>query len=193
MRLTRHKKTIRRPLNRGDENAERLLLLLALIFLTGCLIGSVFCGSSGPTAIFSESTGDSASFWQSLLTFSKFHIAAFLLGSTYYGVALLPLLCFLKGCVLSASAEQLIASRQSGGFAAVLLSMGLPAVISILCFLVLTSDSFKNASRLLSLAKGRPAQAVPYRLLRAALCVPLLLCGNAFSYYLSAKILTLLH
>ena len=185
------------PSFRRREDGGRVLMLLAQFFLCGCFIGSVFGNSRSLDARLSDFSGmdelGTQSFWPALLTFSKYHIAAFLLGSTYYGVLFLPLLCCLRGYAFSRTAAVLISSSTNNGAVTALAVLGLPAVFSLTCFFVLSLDAFLNARRVLGLVSDKHVPCVPHRLLRAALCFPVLLCGNAVSVWLVPKLVSLLH
>lgn len=194
--LKRYRRQLPGPPLRRGEDGGRVLLLLALFFLSGCFAGSVFGNSRSLDARLSDFPGVDAlgtqSFWPALLTFSKYHIAAFLLGSTYYGVLLLPFLCCLRGYAFSRTAAVLVAASPNGAVTA-LAVLGLPAVFSLTCFFVLSLDAFLNARRVLGLVSEKHAPRVPRRLLRAACCFPVLLCGNAVSVWLVPKLVSLLH
>lgn len=195
--MLRHHRSLSGPPLRERENGGRALLLLALFFLAGCFMGSVFGNSSQFPACLSDFPGMDAlgkeSFWPTLLSFSKFHIAAFLLGSTYYGALLLPFLCCLRGYAFSRTAAVVVSVTAKDGFLTALIVLGIPALFSLTCFFVLSLDAFLNARRVLDLVCEKHSPKIPGRLLRAALCVPVLLCGNAVSVWLVPKLVSLLH
>ena len=182
---------------RRHEDGSRAFLLLALFFLGGCFAGSVFGVSSLPAALLSDYPGNdrlqSQPFWMSFLEFSRFHIFAFLLGSTYYGVILVPLLSLLRGYAFSRTAAGLLAGGTGGGVLSTLAALGLPAVFSLSCFFLLTQDALFSSRHLLGLVRARPAPRPERKLLHAILCVPLLLCGCLAQIYLVPKLVSLLH
>ena len=193
MHLMRRKKTSRRPFRRSEDDGGKRTLLLALILLLGCLTGSVFGNSRQPPALLNDLPGDGESFFESFLICSKYPLAAFLFGTSYCGAAALPLLCAAKGWTLSVQAEYLFAQDASFGPAQAAVKLCLPAAVSLFCFLLISEDSLKNASRLLSSLRGEHRPAPPHRLAHAALCVTLLLLGTAANTYLTPKFLSLLH
>ena len=192
--LKRRKKRPAPGRSGGNEAADGTLLLLAALFLFGCLLGSLLSGDGAKLSSRLQDLPASAwrsDFWQAFFDYAKYALAAFLLGTTTCGVAALPLLCVWKGFVYSRTAAAAIV--QNGGISAALLAPGLPAVLSIACFLVLSADGFQNARRLCGLVKGAHLPPVRLRLAHAAVCLPFLFGGAAVAVYLVPILTNLFH
>lgn len=181
--------------SRAREPADGLLLLLAVLFLLGCLFGSLLGRSGAPAQWLSDvpaAGGQDAGFWQTFFLYAKYELAAYLLGTTYFGVAALPVLSVLKGCVYSRAAAALLSTGKNG-LVDVLALQALPALLSVACFLVLSADGIRNARRLSGLLRGERTPPVKNRLVHALISLPLLFCGTAIYIYLVPALMTLFH
>ena len=194
--MLNYKHSAVRRIRGNSERSGKTLLFLSLLFLAGAFCGSVFGGTKSPDALLADlpmQSGNGEAFWRQLAVYSKYHIAAFLLGTSYYGVLFLPALCALRGYALSRSAASLMLASGTSGLLKTIFAMLPGELFSLACLFVLLDDAFANAGYLLDLVRNRHKPRPERRVLRALLCIPVLICGNAVNLYLVPKLVSLLH
>lgn len=193
--MLNYKHSVVRKMRGGSAQNGKALLLLSLLFLAGAFCGSVLGGTESPNALLADlpvQSGDGEAFWQQFANFTKYHAAVFLLGTSYYGVLFLPLLCALRGYALSRTAASLLFAGGSAALPEMLFQMIPGELFSLACFFVLLDDAFANAGYLFDLVRNRHRPRPERRALRALLCIPVLICGNAVNLYLVPRLVSLL-
>ena len=182
---------------RTEPENGRLLLFFSTLFLAGCFLGCVFGGTNEPAELLADCVrlGDTGrqDYWRTLLDLVKYPLAAFLVGTSYYGVLFVPLLCLLRGYAFARTSTYLLASADENGILHTMLVLGLPSLFALSCFFIISIDSFKNARRLFCLNAGKHAEPVRTRVQHALLCVLLLICGTELSIRIIQKLLPLFH
>lgn len=148
------------------------LLLLALSFFTGVILGQVF-SSRVPDATGDELTCYLTDFLQvgdrdlsprtalsAAILYFRYPLAAFLLSFASIGVLLLPLLSGAFGFFLSFSVCCFTASFGPGGVLLALAVFGLRCAVTLPCYFLLAVPAFERSTALACLSLGvgrRPA------------------------------------
>ena len=181
-------------IGRTDNSLSFILLILS--FLAGCLAGSLI-GSlfefdsalndfAGISAL--ETTGAVSVFFR----FIRFHLVAFLLGSSYFGIVLLPVLSCIRGYALSCTAATIISCYPQNGIIMAILILGIPAIISLPCFFTISIDGFSASARLFHLVRGNSAPAKDKLYARTLFCLPFLIGGSLIEFKLVPYMVSLL-
>lgn len=185
------------------------LLLLALFFLGGILLGQVLSGRV-PDATGDElgryltdylclddGTGRTASAALSAaVIYFRYPLLAFLLGFTSLGLLLLPCVTAAYGFFLSFSVCCFTAAFGADGVLLALAVFGLRCAVTLPCYLLLAVSSWGTSAALASLSfgKGRRAAPVIYGRscwLRCGCVMAVLLAGMCLDLFLSPWLLRL--
>lgn len=148
---------------------ERLplgLLLLALFFLAGILLGQVSAGRVPASAGeelerylrgFLELEGEAApgAAAAAALLYLRYPLAAFLLGFSSIGVVLIPCLTGAFGFFLSFSVCCFTAAFGPKGVLLALAVFGLRCAVTLPCYFLLAAPSWRASGALMSLSFGR--------------------------------------
>ncbi len=165
-----------------QKNSRIYFLLLILCFSAGCFAGSLtgsFFGLDPVLKDFSDfSTGCSSNPISVFLSFSRFHLVAFLLGSSFLGLALLPVLSCIRGYALSCTAASIISSYPEKGVIMAAVILGIPALLSIPCFFVVSIDGYMSSVRIFHLVRGNSAPRKDKLYSRFLACIPILALGT---------------
>ena len=165
--------------------ASRGLYLLSGCFLLGSLFG-VFIGSFSidgeiPGLITKHITGEFSrvTYLSVLWNISWYHLLAIFLGTSIFGVALLPLLSLLRGYLLSLTVASIIVSVAKNGILLAIIYIGIPSIISLPCFFIISMDSFTLSKKLCLLLNGTYKQAPDLAIIRHAVICGVLLAASA--------------
>lgn len=170
-------------LSRGERG---VFMFLALCFLVGSIIGSFVGSVSLSDDIFLRIEGiiasshDSPGYISSLWNCSWYHLVLILLASSVLGVAAVPVFTAMRGYILSCTAASIISSYPPGGWLIAAVVLGIPALITLPCFMVLASDSLVISGRLLSVASGNTRTGARIHLLKHCVVCFLFLVVTAF-------------
>ena len=179
-----------------QKDSKIYFILLILSFLIGCLAGSIvgsFFNSDSPLNDFiGFSTLKTVNVVTVFFHFTRFHLVAFLLASSFYGIALLPVLSCIRGYALSCTAASIISCYPNNGIIMALVILGIPAIISLPCFFTISIEGFMSSSRIFHLVRGNSAQRKDKIYTRALLCLPFLLIGTLIEFKLVPYLATLL-
>ena len=136
-------------------------MIIIVCFIAGALIGS-FLGSFSSSLELPElvtglveRSAESPGFLLSLWNNSKYCLLVLALATSLLGVALVPLLAAFRGYLLSCAAASVITAYPDGGFALAAVILGLPALFSVPCFMLLSQDALGASKRLWILSSGR--------------------------------------
>ena len=156
--------------------------LLTLSFLLGCIAGSLigtFQNFDSPLNDFiGFSKLESSDFLSVFLNFIRFHILAFLLSTSFFGIILLPVLSCVRGFALSCTAATIISAVPDNGIIMAFIILGIPAVLSLTCFFTMSIDGFLNSKRIFNLVRGNSASRVDNIYMRSMACLPVLAVGT---------------
>ncbi len=180
------------------------LLLLALFFLAGAVLGQVLARR------IPEETGAELGRYLSdylelegggegrvpaaLALYFRYPLLALLLGSTAFGVVLLPCVTAAYGFFLSFSVCCFTASFGSAGVLLALAVFGLRSALTLPCYFLLAVPAWGSSAGLAALSLGRGRRAPPPDrrwYLRAAACGAVLLAGVCLDLFLSPWLLEL--
>lgn len=150
-----------------------LLLVLALFFFAGVILGQVF------SARVPDATGDELACYltdflkveegdlsprtalSAAALYFRYPLAAFLLGFASIGVLLLPLVSGAFGFFLSFSVCCFTAAFGSDGVLLALTVFGLRCAITLPCYFLLAVPAWERSAALASLSFGRGRRAAP--------------------------------
>ena len=150
-----------------------LLLVLALFFFAGVILGQVF------SARVPDATGDELACYltdflkveegdlsprtalSAAALYFRYPLAAFLLGFASIGVLLLPLVSGAFGFFLSFSVCCFTAAFGSDGVLLALAVFGLRCAVTLPCYLLLAVPAWGTSAALASLSFGRGRRAAP--------------------------------
>ena len=170
--------------------------LLILGFFLGCLVGSLVSAFYGLEPFFTDyflrPTANTAQTIIVFLRFSAFHLVALLLGTSYFGIILTPLLSGLRGYVLSCAAASIISAYPANGFIMAAVIIALPALISLPCFFTIALEGFRSARRIFHLVRGNSSPKKDRLFGRMLSCLPLLALGTLIELKLVPYLVSLL-
>ena len=154
--------------------------ILSLSACTGAITAA--CLGSGDILLTTCADAGSVCSLCTLITAFSFHFLAFLLGSSYYGFCILPLLSAAFGFLLYfASAD---AFSVGGSIFSELLSIAVPMLFFVPCFFVIAVEAFAASRRLHLLVSRRFVPLESGRPLHFILCVPfLVLAALAYCFF----------
>ena len=131
----------------------------AAFFLIGVLAGTAASGpyadgggADGYVSGFSAALSSGSLDWSAAGIFFKlslYHASAFLLGFSMLGVALIPLVCLIRGFTLAFSLAVLARLGSFSGAAAGCLLVGVPALVAIPLLFLIASDALGASFSLL--------------------------------------------
>lgn len=164
-------------------NRERKLhlLLFSLCFFAGGLLGASL-GSDSPWLLsladgylFKNPQNFSAAL--AILWCLRFQILAFILGTSYLGTVFIPLLIVFRSFLLSCASSTIISSYPQNGVIMALIVVALPALVSIPCFWVISSEAFSSSLSLVRLASGNFFKSNVNRCKYFLICLPIMALG----------------
>lgn len=179
-----------------QKDGKICFVLLILGFSIGCFIGSLI----GPGTTYDswlsdfvglsrlQNMGMAAAFFH----FSRFHLVAFLLGSSYFGIILIPALSCVRGYVLSFTAASIISVYPQNGLIMAAVILGIPALISLPCYFLLSIEGFRSAGRIFHLVRGNSAPRKDRLFACALACLPFLAAGTLAELKLVPYLVSLL-
>jgi hypothetical protein len=204
---------VRMPQRRGGSEQGRsfllLLVLLALFFFAGIILGQVFAGRIVRTScdelfryltdyfsVGGEQERSVQTFLSALIIYFRYPLLAFLLGFASIGTLLLPVLSALCGFFLSYSVCCLTAAFGSDGVLLALVVFGIRCLIMLPCFFALAVPSFQNALSLAAFSFGRGKRLAPVHYgadwwLRLGVTAGLLLAGTLTELTITPRLLHL--
>ncbi len=151
------------------------LIIIFVSFVIGTVLGCFFPGEAeglasltGESDIFCE-TG----YFKCLLSCSAFHLLIVLFATSFLGVAFIPLTVAVRGFFMSCAVSGLIVSGD-GGFLLALVSIGLPAILTLPCLFILGRDGLMLSRLLLGRFWGRARRPVEADAGNLALCCAVL-------------------
>ena len=186
-----------------------LLLVLALFFFAGVILGQVF------SARVPDATGDELACYltdflkveegdlsprtalSAAALYFRYPLAAFLLGFASIGVLLLPLVSGAFGFFLSFSVCCFTAAFGSDGVVLALAVFGLRCAVTLPCYFLLAVPSWEASAALTSLSLGRGRRSAPALYgrdwwSRLGLATGLLLAGMCAELMLSPEFLRIM-
>ena len=179
------------------------LILCGVLFIGGSIVGSVTAGLlqdgdmlSAMWRRFSTRTGPGRRLtFAALFSTAKYHLAAVFFGFSVLGPLLIPALAAVRGFFLSFSVTAVMRCLGAKGIAFTLSLFGIPAVVSIPCFFVLSALAFSSSLYLLRLLRAHGARTTssPFcsRLLVSCVaCFVLLVALAAADAYLISRLVS---
>lgn len=181
---------------RYQKESKLGFLLFILCFSVGCITGSLLASLTPMNSVLSDFIGisrlESVGVPYVFFHFVRFHLVAFLLGSSIFGIILLPALSFLRGFALSCTAATIMSYFPNNGIIMALVILGFPSVISLYCFFIISVDGFMSSSRIFHLVRGASAPKKDKLYLRTLACLPLLALGTLIELKLVPYLVSLL-
>lgn len=180
------------------------LILCGVLFIGGSVAGSVMAGFlQDGDALYRYVTafldayraGPQADIFAALFSTAKYHLAAVFFGFSVLGPLLIPALAAVRGFFLSFSVTAVMRCLGAKGIAFTLSLFGIPAVVSIPCFFVLSALAFSSSLYLLRLLRAHGARTTssPFcsRLLVSCVaCFVLLVALAAADAYLISRLVS---
>jgi hypothetical protein len=179
-----------------QRDGKLCFLFLVLGFSAGCLIGSLVGPRLGLAPVLSDywdsSSPAARNFLLRLIHFSAFHLVAVFLGSSFLGAVLLPFLGGLRAFVLSCTAASIISAHPDGGLIMAVAALGLPALISLPCFFLISLEAYRSSARIFRLIRGGLAPRKGRLVGRCLSCLPFLAAGTLIELKLIPYLLSML-
>ena len=156
--------------------------IIAIPFLVGLVLGSLagLLNELPQELLFSleaATAAEQASFLQSLWRSCRYSLAAALLATGVLGVALIPLLSAFRAFSLSCCISLILCGERPASLALALVSLGIPALISLPAFFLVSEDGLAVSRFLLTRGQDRRIHEIP--LARHALIAALLSLADA--------------
>lgn len=137
------------------------LAFLAICFAVGALGGFFFSGWTGENPALLEylnryfqmagqGNGVDPSLWSSVWDLVRWPLAAFLLGSTAFGIVGVPVLLGVRGFLLSFAAATFVRLFGLPGMAVSLAAFGVTALVAVPVLFAVSADAFRQAQGRLS-------------------------------------------
>lgn len=149
--------------------------LLLLCFTLGCLVASLFGGLLAGSPLWSFLI--SADYAQYVVISFTYLVVAIFLATTFLGYILMPILAFMRGFLLSLTAATIITHYRDAGVFMALTLIGIPSLITVPSYFVLSSECFLYSRNQMCALRGTPCAYESRLGLYTALCT--LLCGAA--------------
>lgn len=146
-------------------------LVLSVCICTGAIAAACVEDNSAVFSLCTDATGESA--MRAAFAALCFPVFAFLLGSSYYGFCLLPLLSAGFGFFIYIKSAMALEDI-SGGIFFELLSVALPVLLLVPCFFVVAVEAFLSSKQLHLLISRRGIFVDNGRPLHFILCIPFL-------------------
>lgn len=192
----------------GTALGQPRLLLLALFFLGGVLLGQVLAGRVDSDAgaelrryltdylRVDSGAESSGTLLSALMVYFRYPLLAFLLGFASVGIVLLPIVTTAYGLFLSFSVCCFTASFGGEGVLLALAVFGLRCAVCLPCYFLLAVPSWGTSAALASLSFGRGRRAAPVTYgracwLRAGAVAAVLLAGVCVELFLTPRLLRL--
>lgn len=185
------------------------LLLLALFFAVGVLLGQALAGrvpaSTGEelnryltdyVRLGGTASPTAKTVLSALSLYFRYPLLAFLLGFASIGIVLLPCLTAAFGFFLSFSVCCFTAAFGPGGVLVALAVFGLRCLVTLPCYFLLAVPAWGTSAALASLSFGRGQRSAPVTYgrkwwKRSALCAVVLLAGVCVELFLPPVFLRL--
>lgn len=165
-----------------QRNSRIYFLVLILCFSAGCIAGSVLGSFFEFGSFLNDYLGATVIGSQSpvslFFNYSRFQLFAFLFGTSFLGLALLPALSCIRGYALSCTAASIISAYPDNGIIMAAVILGIPAILSLACFFVISIEGFKSSERIFHLVRGNSAPRKDKLYARFLACVPFLAIGT---------------
>lgn len=183
-------------ISNGQRGTSAFLILSAFFFF-GILLGAISANfvSVDNAKILKELLTNSTSLFYTnrglgsvLLSVMSFNILSIAFGFAIFGFVLLPPLSGVKGFFLSFSTAAVIRALGKGGVVTALAHFGLPTLISLPCFFILSLQSYKASFDLSSkVLMGRSAGVIYDRsyFLRCSICLAALVFSAFIETYIT--------
>ena len=183
------------------------LLILAVFFFAGIVLGQVVAGQISPSASLDlsqylsayyqlerESSGVPASALSALLLYFRYPALAFLLGFASIGFLLLPCLTLSYGFFLSFSICCYTTAFGPGGVFLAAAVFGLRCLVTIPCYFCVAVTSMGSSSVLASLTRGKGHHTSAGgsgnpRFLLGCVCTVILLIGVCLELFFEPRLL----
>jgi hypothetical protein len=151
------------------EGGNSVLIFISACFLAGAVAGAFLSlyisgdSISGLVASYIESPEQPAGFFKVFWDCAKFHLCVLFMAGSVFGVVIIPAIVFLRAYLLSCTTAAIIAVYPDSGWLLSLVILGIPALVSIPCLFVLSTDAFFASGRLLTMSMGdyRPWLGTP--------------------------------
>lgn len=172
-------------------------LLICVCFALGCVLGAFFAGDvyTGEKSflLFPDLPQDGAGAFLQVLRFIRFHAAALLLGTSLTGVFLIPFLAMARGFAFSCASAVIIGSGAGNGVMESLVLLGLPALFSIPCFIIVCQYAVGRSKRLIALSNGRAPGYFEFPSGTLILTIPVLIIGALIDIYLVPALIPMIN
>lgn len=172
-----NKRTAKRTFGAEDELIGAFLIL-SVGMCTGALSATIFM-LSDELCEFWHDAGASASSFEMIaklfLSLCWFHVIAYLLGSSFKGFYLLPVLSAVFGFRLYSFSAGAFDLPYDGGFAQYACNFLAPVLLLVPCFFVIAVDAFLSSRGFWLMAYGRSSRADASRRLHFLACIPFML------------------
>ena len=190
-RLSPEKQTLPQ---RQEMKSRFLLLSLSFVIgaVAGSYIGSFFDFDSALNDFIDFTALNSLSYFEVFFRFVRFHIIVIFLGTSFLGIALLPALSCIRGYALSCTAATIISAYPKDGIIMALVILGIPTVLSLPCFFVMSVDGFISSGRIVNLLHGRAAIRTDKFFVHSLACLPFLALGTLLEMKLVPYLVSLL-
>lgn len=150
--------------------------LVCFLFFLGIILGSVVgcffsaAPAEGEMSAYISGEVSAASLLSSASSSFAFILLALFLGTTYLGVFLIPVAVVVKAYTMSCTVSVMLASFGGDGLRYAALTIALPSLLLIPCFLLCASDALHLSRRLYALRFstadwGRDEGGTPWHLL----------------------------
>lgn len=135
---------------RPDVVPGLVCLLFFLGIVLGCVVGCFFSTAppEGELSAYLGSEASAASLLSSATSSFAFILLALFLGTTYLGVLLIPLAVVVKAYTMSCTASVMLVSFGGDGLRYAVLTIALPSLLLIPCFLLCSADALRLSRRL---------------------------------------------
>jgi len=157
-------------------------MLLILSFSAGCLAGSLFGSFFGLDSVLNDcadvSEINSAGTLTLFFSYSRFHLVALFLGTSVFGLVMLPVLSCVKGYALSCTAATIISCYPEKGLVMAAVILGIPAIFSLPCFFVISIEGFLSSTRIFHFLRGNSSPKKDKLYSKFLICLPLLAAGT---------------
>lgn len=176
MQLTSSRNALSKQLAKRERKIH--LYLFAFCFFAGSLLGASYGNHSSQLIFIADGylldNSDEYNLVLSVLWCLRFQLLAFTLGTSFLGVLLIPVLFSFRAFLYSYASSIIISLYPQNALLMTLIIVGLPALISIPCLMLISSEALSSSVALIRFIKGGYSRSRVSRCRYLLICLPIM-------------------
>lgn len=190
----------------GEKKRHLGLIACGVMFLCGCIIGTVCAGFisdgtklndyvSGYLSIFLDGTSARPDFFSAVIDTYKYHLTALLFGFSIIGIFFIPVLTAARGFFLCFSVSAIVRLLGVKGIFLALSIFGISTILTIPCFFILSVYAFSASLYIFRFlfSKNAKSSVSPFNgnfFLHCGICMFILMISALIETYLTPQLIS---